>query len=78
MEAIYCHATSKDGAKADPVGEVRAERLAKAATSAGVKHIVYNSSGIDCVNLEETSACRLCSANVCKNDLPSNCNVVTC
>lgn len=45
VEAIYCHATSKDGAKADPAGEVRAERLAKAAASAGVKHIVYNSSG---------------------------------
>jgi len=51
VEAIYCHATSKDGAKADPAGEVRAERLAKAAASAGVKHIVYNSSGIACINV---------------------------
>lgn len=46
VKAIYCHATSKDAAKADPAGEVRAERLAKAAASAGVEHIVYNSSGI--------------------------------
>lgn len=45
VRAIYCHATSKDGAKADPEGEIRAERLAKAAASAGVEHIVYNSSG---------------------------------
>jgi hypothetical protein len=46
VKAIYCHATSKDAAKADPAGEARAERLAKAAASAGVEHIVYNSSGI--------------------------------
>lgn len=45
VKAIYCHATSKDAAKADPAGEARAERLAKAAASAGVEHIVYNSSG---------------------------------
>lgn len=45
VRAIYCHATSKDGAQADPAGEVRAERLVKAADSAGVEHIVYNSSG---------------------------------
>jgi uncharacterized protein YbjT (DUF2867 family) len=45
VRAIYCHATSKDGAEADPEGEIRAERLAKAAASAGVEHIVYNSSG---------------------------------
>lgn len=44
--AIYCHATSKDAAKADPEGVIRAERLAKAAASAGVEHIVYNSSGM--------------------------------
>ena len=48
VKAIYCHATSKDGAQADPAGEVRAERLAKAAASSGVEHIVYNSSGITC------------------------------
>ncbi|KAG0599063.1 hypothetical protein M758_12G124800 [Ceratodon purpureus] len=45
VQAIYCHATSKDAAKADPAGDVRAETLAKAAVSAGVKHIVYNSTG---------------------------------
>jgi hypothetical protein len=57
VEAIYCHATSKDGAKADPAGEVRAESLAKAAASAGVKHIVYNSSGIACVHLGQSYTC---------------------
>jgi len=51
VRAIYCHATSKDGAKADPEGEIRAERLAKAAASAGVEHIVYNSSGAIWLNL---------------------------
>ncbi|KAG0628900.1 hypothetical protein M758_1G060800 [Ceratodon purpureus] len=45
VKAIYCHATSKDAAKADPAGDVRAETLAKAAASAGVEHIVYNSTG---------------------------------
>lgn len=47
VRAIYCHATSKDAAKADPAGEVRAEILAKAAAAAGVEHIVYNSSGMN-------------------------------
>jgi hypothetical protein len=51
VRAIYCHATSKDGAEADPEGEIRAERLAKAAASAGVEHIVYNSSGAIWLNL---------------------------
>lgn len=42
---MYCHATSKDAAKADPIGDARAEKLARAAKAAGVEHIVYNSSG---------------------------------
>lgn len=51
VRAIYCHATSKDAAKADPAGEVRAEILAKAAAAAGVEHIVYNSSGMHLIFL---------------------------
>ncbi|GAQ85455.1 hypothetical protein KFL_002360070 [Klebsormidium nitens] len=45
MRAVYCHATSKDAAKADPIGDIRAEKLARAAKDAGIEHIVYNSSG---------------------------------
>lgn len=45
MRAVYCHATSKDAAKADPIGDVRAEKMARAAKAAGIEHIVYNSSG---------------------------------
>ena len=63
VRAIYCHATSKDAAKADPAGEVRAEILAKAAAAAGVEHIVYNSSGMHLIFL---STYKFLSKN-CKN-----------
>ncbi|KAG2447002.1 hypothetical protein HYH02_008156 [Chlamydomonas schloesseri] len=43
--AVYCHALSKDGATADPQELVRARSLAAAARAAGVKLILYNSSG---------------------------------
>ncbi|KAG2432222.1 hypothetical protein HXX76_009141 [Chlamydomonas incerta] len=43
--AVYCHALSKDGATADPQELVRARSLAAAAAAAGVKLIMYNSSG---------------------------------
>lgn len=59
VKAIYCHATSKDAAKADPAGDVRAETLAKAAASAGVEHIVYNSTGITWISRGRMLVCHV-------------------
>lgn len=76
VRAIYCHATSKDGAQADPAGEVRAERLVKAADSAGVEHIVYNSSGIACGNYGKRYCGGLCNIFTRPPDIPTRCNVL--
>lgn len=45
ISAVYCHATSADSAKPDPLEVVRAKRVAQAALSADIKHCVYNSAG---------------------------------
>ncbi|KAG2501435.1 hypothetical protein HYH03_001218 [Edaphochlamys debaryana] len=45
VDAVYCHALSKDGSTADPQELVRARSLAAAAKAAGVRLIMYNSSG---------------------------------
>ena len=45
ISAIYCHATSADSAKADPLEVERAKRVAQAAKKADIKHFVYNSAG---------------------------------
>jgi uncharacterized protein YbjT (DUF2867 family) len=42
---VYCHATSADLAKADPLEVERAKRIAQAAKVADIKHFVYNSAG---------------------------------
>ncbi len=42
VRQVYCHALSKDAAKADPLEVTRAETLAKAAKTAEVQLIVYN------------------------------------
>jgi uncharacterized protein YbjT (DUF2867 family) len=42
---VYCHATSADSAKADPLEVERAKRVAQAAKKADIKHFVYNSAG---------------------------------
>ncbi|MEH2193633.1 MAG: NmrA family NAD(P)-binding protein [Nostoc sp.] len=43
--AVYCHATSGDSAKIDPLEVERARRVAQAAKQADIKHFVYNSAG---------------------------------
>lgn len=45
ISAVYCHATAGDLAKPDPQEIARAEKVAKAAKQANVKHFVYNSAG---------------------------------
>jgi uncharacterized protein YbjT (DUF2867 family) len=45
ISAIYCHATSADSAKPDPLEVERAKRVAEAAKKADIKHFVYNSAG---------------------------------
>ncbi|GFR41580.1 hypothetical protein Agub_g2301 [Astrephomene gubernaculifera] len=45
VDVVYCHALSKDAVKADPQELVRARNLAAAAKAAGVRLIMYNSSG---------------------------------
>lgn len=45
MSAVYCHATSADSAKPDPLEVERAHRVAQAAKTADIKHLVYNSAG---------------------------------
>lgn len=45
IEAVYCHATSADSAKPDPLEVERAHQVARAALKADIKHLVYNSSG---------------------------------
>ncbi|MBD2607589.1 NmrA family NAD(P)-binding protein [Scytonema hofmannii FACHB-248] len=45
ISAIYCHATSADSAKPDPLEVERAKRVAQAAKQAEIKHFVYNSAG---------------------------------
>lgn len=45
IAAVYCHATSGDSAKPDPLEVERAHRVARAAKKANIKHLVYNSSG---------------------------------
>ncbi len=45
ISAVYCHATSADSAKPDPLEVERAHRVAQAAKTADIKHLVYNSAG---------------------------------
>lgn len=45
ISAIYCHATSADSAKPDPLEVERAKHVAQAAKKADIKHFVYNSAG---------------------------------
>lgn len=45
ISAVYCHATSADSAKPDPLEVERAKRVAQAAKKADIKHFVYNSAG---------------------------------
>ncbi len=45
ISAVYCHATSADSAKPDPLEIERAYRVAQAAKKANIKHFVYNSAG---------------------------------
>ncbi|GLC52607.1 hypothetical protein PLESTB_000648600 [Pleodorina starrii] len=45
VTAVYCHALSKDASTADPQELIRARKLAEAAKAAGVRLIMYNSSG---------------------------------
>ncbi|MBD2256470.1 NmrA family NAD(P)-binding protein [Pseudanabaena sp. FACHB-2040] len=45
VSAIYCHATAPDTAKPDPLEVERAERIARAAQRASIRHLVYNSAG---------------------------------
>lgn len=42
---VYCHATSADAAKADPLEIERAKGLAKVAKQFNIQHLVYNSAG---------------------------------
>jgi uncharacterized protein YbjT (DUF2867 family) len=42
---VYCHATSADSAKPEPLEVERAKRVAQAAKNANIKHFVYNSAG---------------------------------
>lgn len=45
VTAIYCHATSGDTSKADPLEVERAKQVAQAAKQANIQHLVYNSAG---------------------------------
>jgi len=45
ISAVYCHATSADLTKPDPLEIERAHRVAQAAKTANVRHLVYNSAG---------------------------------
>ncbi|HEY9726213.1 MAG TPA: NmrA family NAD(P)-binding protein [Chroococcales cyanobacterium] len=45
ISQVYCHATSADSAKADPLEVERAKRVARVAKKANIKHFVYNSAG---------------------------------
>lgn len=45
ISAVYCHATSADSAKPDPLEIERAHRVAQAAKKADIKYFVYNSAG---------------------------------
>ncbi|MFK0734137.1 MAG: NmrA/HSCARG family protein [Gloeotrichia echinulata GP01] len=45
ISTIYCHATSADSAKPDPLEVKRAKRVAQIAKQADIKHLVYNSAG---------------------------------
>jgi uncharacterized protein YbjT (DUF2867 family) len=45
VNAVYCHATSGDYAKPDPLEVDRAKRLAQLAKKANIRHLVYNSAG---------------------------------
>lgn len=45
VSRVYCHATSGDAAKADPLEIERAKRVAEVAKKAEIKHLVYNSAG---------------------------------
>lgn len=42
---VYCHATSADSAKPNPLEIERAKRVAQVAKNANIKHFVYNSAG---------------------------------
>lgn len=42
---VYCHATSADSAKPNPLEVERATRVAQVAKKANIKHFVYNSAG---------------------------------
>lgn len=42
---VYCHATSADSAKPNPLEVERAKRVAQVAKQANIKHFVYNSAG---------------------------------
>lgn len=42
---VYCHATSADLSKADPLEIERAKRVAEIAKQNNIKHFVYNSAG---------------------------------
>lgn len=42
---VYCHATSADSAKPNPLEVERAKRVAQVAKQATIKHFVYNSAG---------------------------------
>ncbi|BAY23488.1 NmrA family protein [Calothrix sp. NIES-2100] len=45
VTAVYCHATTGDLSKADPLEIERAKQVAQAAKQANIQHLVYNSAG---------------------------------
>ncbi len=45
VTSVYCHATSGDSSKADPLEVERAKQVAQAAKQANIQHLVYNSAG---------------------------------
>lgn len=45
VTSVYCHATSGDSSKADPLEVERAKQVAQAAKQADIQHLVYNSAG---------------------------------
>jgi uncharacterized protein YbjT (DUF2867 family) len=45
VTSVYCHATSGDASKADPLEVERAKQVAQAAKQANIQHLVYNSAG---------------------------------
>lgn len=45
ITSVYCHATSGDSSKADPLEVERAKQVAQAAKQANIQHLVYNSAG---------------------------------